>query len=77
MNIEAEYNLCELKKELNAIEEYILGLRTPVEKYICDENGKITYAYDVTTDNGVKILEYLEANNEAIAVAYNALKNAQ
>jgi len=42
-----------------------------------DENGKITYAYDVTTDNGVKILEYLEANNEAIAVAYNALKNAQ
>jgi len=42
MNIEAEYNLCELKKELNAIEEYILGLRTPVEKYICDENGKIT-----------------------------------
>ncbi len=42
-----------------------------------DENGTITYAYDVTTDNGVKILEYLEANNEAIATAYNALNVQQ
>ena len=42
MNVEAEYNWYELKKELTAIEESFLGLRTPVENYICDKSGKIS-----------------------------------
>lgn len=42
MNVEAEYNLCDLRKELKTIEEYMLGLRTPVEHYICDESGKVS-----------------------------------
>lgn len=51
------------------------GLATPITDIIknANEDGtNIEYAYDVTTDNGVKILEYLEANNAAISAALNA-----
>lgn len=39
MEMYAEYNLDKLKGKLKEIEDTFLGLRTPVGKFVCDENG--------------------------------------
>lgn len=42
MNLEAEYNLEKLKERLQEIEDTLLGLKTPVAKFVCDSNGNVT-----------------------------------
>lgn len=41
MNLEAEYNLEKLKERLQEIEDTFLGLKTPVAKFLCNDNGKL------------------------------------
>lgn len=44
MNLEAEYNLGKMRERFQEIEETFLGLNTPVEKFVCDDNGVVTDA---------------------------------
>lgn len=60
----------------NIDDEYGVGDITEIIESVA-QDGTITYAYDVASDNGAKILEYLETNNTAIATAYNMLGKTQ
>lgn len=42
MKLEAENNLKKLKVRLQEIEDTLLGLKTPVAKFVCDDNGIAT-----------------------------------